>query len=52
VHFEYEARGGAPVERSFLINGDIASVWIQECVDNATTFEICSPVKYIFKKSW
>ncbi len=52
VHFEYEATGGAPNKRSFLINGDIASVWAQECVDNATSFEVCSPVKYIFKKSW
>lgn len=52
VSFEYEAEGGSGVKRSFLINGDIASVWAQECVDNATSFEVCSPVKYIFKKSW
>lgn len=52
VHFEYEAEGGSGAKQPFLINGDLASVWIQECVDNALTFEICSPVKYVFKKSW
>ena len=52
VHFEYEADGGSGVTKSFLITGDLASVWIQECVDNRLTFEICSPVEYVFKKSW
>jgi hypothetical protein len=50
--FEVEAEGGAPVEKSFFLNGDIKRVWAQECVDNATTFEICSPGENIFNKSW
>ncbi len=52
VYFEYEAEGGAPNKRSFFINGDLNRVTAQECVDNATTFEICSPVKTIFDKRW
>ncbi len=52
VSFEFEAEGGSGAKKPFLINGDLASVWVQECVDNALSFEICSPVKYVFKKSW